>query len=84
MTNYQKKKHDHDYAHNYHKGRFYCPVCRLYKIKRQCHVHPNLASLSWHLKQEHRSFSCSKFSIENINKVLENISRAIEWGIIDR
>jgi len=44
-------------------------------------VFKNLAGLSWHIKTEHREISNLKFNTDEIKEVLENLSKAINWGM---
>jgi len=62
--------------------RLRCPVCLLTSIPRHCKIYKNLASLWWHLKQEHSDFFYSQFSSDDVLDVLNNMSKAIKWGII--
>ena len=62
--------------------RVQCPVCRLTKIPRHCKVFKNIAALWWHLKQDHGKFAYSQFNSDDVCKVLNNLTKAIRWGII--
>ncbi|QMU53785.1 MAG: hypothetical protein GKS07_01975 [Nitrosopumilus sp.] len=66
----------------YDNIRLQCPACRLSKIPRHCKIYKNPASLWWHIKQEHDDFVYSEFSCDDVLVVLNNMTKAIKWGII--
>jgi len=69
-------------SQNYTKTRLQCPVCLLTRIPRKCKIYKNLAGLWWHLKQDHKDFVFSQFSSDDVLDVLNNVTKAINWGII--
>ena len=59
-----------------------CPECvRTTKILRHCRIFKNLPGLWWHIKQDHGYFSNLLFNTDDVIKILNSISKAIEWGI---
>ena len=66
----------------YDKIRVQCPVCLLTKKPRHCKIFKNTAALWWHLKQDHGEFVYSQFSSDDVLDVLNNVTKAISWGII--
>ena len=66
----------------YDKTRLKCPVCLLIKNPRHCKIYKNIAALWWHLKQEHGEFVYSQFTTDDVCEVLNNLTKAIRWGII--
>jgi len=66
----------------YNNIRLQCPVCLLTKVPRHCKIHKNIASLWWHLKQDHGDFVYSQFNSDELCDVLNNLVKAIRLGII--
>ena len=67
----------------YKKIRLQCPECvNTKKIKRQCRIYKTPASLWWHIKVDHGYFANSQFNTNDVCKVLNNIVKAITWGMI--
>ena len=62
--------------------RLRCPECVRTKILRHCRIFKNLPALWWHIKQDHGSFSNLLFKTDDIVKILNSLSKAIEWKII--
>jgi len=62
--------------------RLRCPECVRTKILRHCRIFKNLPALWWHIKQDHGSFSNLLFKTDDIIKILNSLSKAIEWKII--
>ncbi len=83
---YQKRLHkDRQPAYCsqcYFPIRLRCPVCLLTEIPRHCRIYKNLASLWWHIKQEHGEFTYSKLCYHDVLEVLNNLTKAVKWGII--
>jgi len=82
---YPKRLQKHRAAYcsqNYTEIRLRCPVCLLIKKPRHCKIYKNTAALWWHLRQEHGEFVYSQFTSEDVLDVLNNMSKAIKWGII--
>jgi len=82
---YQKPLHKDRVAYCsqcYDRIRVQCPVCLLTKKPRHCKIFKNTAALWWHLRQEHADFVCSQFSSDDVLDVLNNMTKAIRWGII--
>ena len=71
------------FTQNYKPIRLRCPECvRNTKILRHCRIFKNLAALGWHLKREHSYISNLLFNSEELNRILNAVSKAKEWGII--
>ena len=71
-----------DFAHNYNPTRMKCPVCIItVKGKNHVKVHKNLASLSWHIKREHKTISTIEFNMMEIIKLLKTISKTLNLGL---
>ncbi len=66
----------------YDKIRLKCPVCLIEKNTRFCKIYKNTSSLWWHIKHEHNDFVTSDFDIDELCHTLNEITRAIKWGII--
>ena len=64
--------------------RLQCPCCLLEKIPRHCKIYKNTAALWWHLKQEHGKFVYSQFTTDDVLDVLNGLTKAIQWGIIEK
>jgi len=62
--------------------RWYCPVCRLSKVQRQCKVYKTPAALWWHLRCDHPEFSYLEFNSDDVYEALNGITKALQWGII--
>ena len=63
--------------------RLRCPECiRTTKSPRHCKIFKNPAALWWHLRQDHGKFVYSQFSSDDICEVLNNLTKAIRWGIV--
>ncbi|MCH8915096.1 MAG: hypothetical protein IIA82_04550 [Thaumarchaeota archaeon] len=82
MKSKQNSDELEDFAHNYIPFRTKCPECiRIIKGKNHVKVHKNLASLSWHIKREHKTISTIKFNMMEIIKLLKTISKALNLGL---
>jgi len=66
----------------YDRIRVRCPVCLLTKKPRHCKIFKNTAALWWHIRRDHREFVYSQFTSEDVCEVLNNLTKAIRWGII--
>jgi len=82
---YQKPLHKDRVAYcsqSYDDIRLQCPVCLLTKIPRHCKIFKNTAALWWHIRRDHREFVYSQFNSDDVCEVLNNLTKAIRWGII--
>ena len=82
---YQKPLHKDRVAYCsqcYTDIRLQCPACLLTKIPRHCKIFKNPAALWWHLRRDHTDFVCSQFSSDDVCEVLNNLTKAIRWGIV--
>ena len=71
------------FTQNYKPIRLRCPECvRNSKILRHCRIFKNLAALGWHLKREHSYISNLLFNSEELYRILNVISKAIDLKII--
>jgi len=83
----QKRLHKHRVAfcsQCYDKIRLKCPVCLLTKNPRHCKIYKNTAALWWHLQQQHGEFVYLQFTTDDILDVLNGLTKAIQWGIIEK
>ena len=62
--------------------RWYCPVCRLTKVPRQCKVYKTPAALWRHLRLDHGEFAYVQFNSDDVYETLNVFTKGLKWGMI--
>ena len=71
------------FTQNFHEIRLRCPECvRTKKLLRHCKIYKNLASLWFHIKQEHGTISNLDFNSKELVAVLNALDKAIKLRIL--